>query len=103
MPHKINELLRSMASESTKLRKLRPPRYVLATSVDLSPGNKDDLVSLPGHSLDRQQLPCVARHRQDRGPEISGIPPDRPCGYQMQASGRYRGCVVNPVSGAPVM
>jgi hypothetical protein len=44
-PHKINELLRSMASESTKLRKLRPPRYVLATSVDLSPGNKDDLVS----------------------------------------------------------
>lgn len=40
-PHKINELLRSMASESNKLRKLRPPRYVLATSVDLSPGNKD--------------------------------------------------------------
>lgn len=44
-PHKINELLRSMASESTKLRKLRPPRYVVATSVDLSPGNKDDLIS----------------------------------------------------------
>jgi len=43
-PHKINELLRSMASESNKLRRLRPPRYVLATSVDLSPGNKADLV-----------------------------------------------------------
>jgi hypothetical protein len=43
-PHKLNELLRSMASELTKLRKLRPPRYVMATSVDLSPGNKDDLV-----------------------------------------------------------
>ncbi|MBK9169735.1 MAG: restriction endonuclease [Bryobacterales bacterium] len=27
-PHKINELLRSMASESNKLRKLRPSRYV---------------------------------------------------------------------------
>ncbi len=44
-PHKISELLRSMASESTKLRKIRPPRYVVATSVDLSPGNKDELVS----------------------------------------------------------
>ena len=43
-PHKINELLRSMARESNKLRKLRPPRYVVATSVDLSPGNKDDLL-----------------------------------------------------------
>jgi len=43
-PHKINELLRSMASESNKLQALRPSRYVLATSVDLSPGNKADLV-----------------------------------------------------------
>jgi len=43
-PHKINELFRSMANESKKLQKIRPPRYVLATSVDLSPANKDDLV-----------------------------------------------------------
>lgn len=43
-PHKAKELLRSMATESNKLRKLRPPRYVLATSVGLSPDNKDDLI-----------------------------------------------------------
>lgn len=44
-PYKINELLRSIESESIKLRKLQPSRYVLATSVNLSPGNKDDLVA----------------------------------------------------------
>jgi hypothetical protein len=43
-PHKINELLRSIVSEAKKLRKLQPPSYVLATSVDLSPANKDALV-----------------------------------------------------------
>lgn len=43
-PHKFNELLRSLHSEAKKLRKLQPPSYVLATSVALSPANKDLLL-----------------------------------------------------------
>ncbi|MBB2927109.1 nSTAND3 domain-containing NTPase [Paraburkholderia silvatlantica] len=40
-PHKIAELLRNVKHEIPKLAKLRPRRYVLATSVGLSPHNKD--------------------------------------------------------------
>ena len=71
-PHKINELLRSMATESKKLRKLRPPRYVLATSVDLSPRNKDDLLSCLS--------PWCKNTGDIYGPsELNGLLRDHPC------------------------
>lgn len=44
-PHKFAELLRSLGDERQKLEQLRPARYVLATSVALSPPNKDKLVA----------------------------------------------------------
>lgn len=44
-PHKFAELLRAVKSESGKIDALRPTRYVLATSVPLSPDNKDALVA----------------------------------------------------------
>lgn len=43
-PHRYSELRRSVAKELDKLERIQPERYVLATSVDLSPGNKDDLL-----------------------------------------------------------
>lgn len=43
-PHKVTELLRSIKAEKKKLDRLRPERYLLATSVGLSPSNKDALV-----------------------------------------------------------
>jgi len=44
-PHKFNELLRSVKRELSNLRKLQPERYVLATSVSMSPANKDKLIA----------------------------------------------------------
>lgn len=44
-PHKFNDLIRSVKKELTKLQKLQPERYVLATSVSLSPATKDKLVA----------------------------------------------------------
>jgi hypothetical protein len=44
-PHKFAELLRAVKSEKKKIDALRPVRYVLATSVPLSPGNKDALIA----------------------------------------------------------
>lgn len=44
-PHKFNELLRSVKNELGNLRKLQPERYILATSVSLSPANKDKLIT----------------------------------------------------------
>lgn len=43
-PHKFAELVRSSENEVVKLERLRPKRYVLVTSVKLSPGNKKSLV-----------------------------------------------------------
>lgn len=43
-PHKFSELKRSIKAEKKKLDGLRPGRYVLVTSVALSPGNKDTLL-----------------------------------------------------------
>jgi hypothetical protein len=44
-PHKFGELLRAVSSEKPKVDKLHPARYVLATSVPLSPDNKDALLA----------------------------------------------------------
>jgi hypothetical protein len=41
-------LLREMKEETKKIRDLKPDRYVLVTSVPLSPKNKDDLVQIVG-------------------------------------------------------
>jgi hypothetical protein len=43
-PHKFSDLLRAVKTEKRKLDILKPERYVLATSVALSPSNKDDLL-----------------------------------------------------------
>ena len=43
-PHRFTELHRSVKKEKNKLDALKPERYVLATSVGLSPANKDLLV-----------------------------------------------------------
>jgi DNA polymerase III delta prime subunit len=44
-PHKFADLLRVVKSEKSKIDALRPARYVLATSVPLSPDNKDALIA----------------------------------------------------------
>ena len=44
-PNKFAALLRDLRKELEKLERLRPERYVLATSVALSPANKDKLVA----------------------------------------------------------
>jgi len=43
-PHKFEELHRSVKMEKKKLDVIKPQRYVLATSVGLSPPNKDKLI-----------------------------------------------------------
>lgn len=44
-PHKYSELERSLIKEIEKLQRLKPERYVVATSTNLSPANKDSLCS----------------------------------------------------------
>lgn len=41
-------LLRDIKKESVKVRKLKPQRYVLVTSVPLSPANKDEIIKIIG-------------------------------------------------------
>jgi Restriction endonuclease/Protein of unknown function (DUF815) len=43
-PNRFSELLRTVKSESKKIERLKPARYVLATSVPLSPSNKTQLM-----------------------------------------------------------
>jgi hypothetical protein len=45
-PHRFTELLRSVKSERQKVEALKPARYVLATSVPLSPDNKKVLMDV---------------------------------------------------------
>ncbi|MFU1852725.1 restriction endonuclease [Citrobacter portucalensis] len=44
--HKFSELKRSLSSELINLNKLQPNRYIIATSVALSPKNKQDLIKI---------------------------------------------------------
>lgn len=43
-PHRFTELVRALKSERQKIARLKPARYVLATSVPLSPENKKTLM-----------------------------------------------------------
>jgi hypothetical protein len=45
-PHRYASLVRAMVQELPKLAKLKPERYLLATSVPLSPPNKEELLRL---------------------------------------------------------
>ena len=45
-PYKFTELVRAVKKEKAKIGAMRPTRYVLATSVPLSPDNKDAKVYL---------------------------------------------------------
>nr|VFK20369.1 MAG: Restriction endonuclease [Candidatus Kentron sp. LFY] len=45
-PHKFQQLRRNCKEEQSKLQKLRPKRYLLVTSVALSPANKESLVNV---------------------------------------------------------
>jgi hypothetical protein len=47
----LSGLLRDLRLEADKVKKLKPQRYVLVTSVALSPANKDEIVKLFGHDL----------------------------------------------------
>jgi hypothetical protein len=44
----LNGLLRDLKTEASKVHKLQPCRYVLVTSVPLSPANKDEIVATVG-------------------------------------------------------
>lgn len=44
-------LLRDLKKESVKVRKLKPQRYVLITSVPLSPANKDAIIKIIGADI----------------------------------------------------
>jgi hypothetical protein len=45
-PNKFPELRRTIREEKRKLDRIKPGRYVLATSIPLSPANKDQLIRL---------------------------------------------------------
>lgn len=45
-PNRYADLVKAMRKELPKLAKLKPQRYLLATSVPLSPSNKNDLLQL---------------------------------------------------------
>ena len=45
-PHRFTELVRAVKSERAKIERLEPARYVLATSVPLSPENKSTLMEI---------------------------------------------------------
>lgn len=45
-PNRYRNFVKAMSNELPKLVKLRPQRYLLATSVPLSPSNKDELLQL---------------------------------------------------------
>jgi hypothetical protein len=45
-PHRFTELVRAVKSERKKIERLKPARYVLATSVPLSPDNKKILIEI---------------------------------------------------------
>jgi len=44
----LNGLLRELKAEAVKVRRLQPRRYVLLTSIPLSPANKDEIVAVIG-------------------------------------------------------
>ncbi len=44
----LSGLLRALKNEAEKVRRLEPSRYVLVTSVPLSPANKDEIVAMIG-------------------------------------------------------
>ena len=44
----LNALLRELRKEKVKVKKLRPSRYVLVTSVPLSPANKEAIIEIIG-------------------------------------------------------
>lgn len=71
-PHKFPELERSVDKELEKLELLHPERYVLATSTNLSPGNKDSLCSKlkpwcagPEDILGPSELNALLRKHED--------------------------------------
>lgn len=47
----LRALLRNLSAEASKVRRLRPDRYVLVTSVGLTPHNKDQIVAAIGPDL----------------------------------------------------
>jgi hypothetical protein len=44
----LNGLLRDLKAEAVKVRQLRPRRYMIVTSVPLSPANKDEIIAAIG-------------------------------------------------------
>ena len=47
----LTGLLRDLGKEAAKVRKLKPQRYILITSVPLSPPNKEDIVKIIGSDV----------------------------------------------------
>lgn len=47
----VHALRRAMTKEAAKVRRLAPKRYLLVTSVPLSPSNKDEIVQIIGASV----------------------------------------------------
>ena len=71
-PSKLPELRRTIMEEKKKLDRIKPGRYVLATSVPLSPANKDELVSLlapwcksPGDIYGASEVNALLRDHPD--------------------------------------
>lgn len=71
-PHKFAELARSVKLELPKITKLRPRRYVLATSVGLTPQNKEAIFDLlrpwclsPGDILGPDELNGLLREHPE--------------------------------------
>jgi hypothetical protein len=44
-------LLRDLRKESAKVRKLQPTRYILVTTVPLSPSNKSEIINIIGNDV----------------------------------------------------
>jgi hypothetical protein len=71
-PNKLPELRRTIKEEKRKLDRIKPGRYVLATSIPLSPANKDELIRLlapwcesPGDIYGASEVNALLRDHPD--------------------------------------
>lgn len=71
----LRALLRNLSAEASKVRRLRPDRYILVTSVGLTPHNKDQIVAAIGPDLVEPSDVLGAEHLNNllgRHQEIEG-------------------------------
>ena len=76
----ITALKREMKKERAKIDQLAPDRYILSTSVAMTPQRKQDLAEIcgpairsPGNIFGREDLEALLRAHPDIGPPLAGV------------------------------